>query len=246
MFAVAVEVAVVVGGELRIRAQLAGEHTAGQRGTRQNAHAFFFGLGKKSVRRLLPEAIKNDLHRLHVGIFDGLERLFHLLHAHAVVADLPCLDQIVEHAKNFGAIVEFGRRTVQLHQIKRVGGEIFQAAVDPRIQIFAAVTFDSLLGQAASSFGGDDDFVFTIAPARFLELSDKALAASVTVNVGGVNEVDARVDGLVQRGKRFIVRDIAPHASNGPRAKTDVRNFPGYAAQGTVVHDLVSPKVNFN
>src|SRR5262249_1600372 len=105
--------------------------------------------------------------------------------------------------------------------------------VDPRIQIFAAVPFDSLLGQAASGFGGDDDFLF----ARFLELSDKALAASVTVNVGGVDKVDARVDGLIQRGKRFVVRNVAPGASNGPSAKADVGNFPGCAAKGAVVHD---------
>ena len=45
--------------------------------------------------------------------------------------------------------------------------------------------------QSAAGLGGDDDLFFALA----LQLRDQAFAAAHAVNVGGVDEVDAAIDG---------------------------------------------------
>ena len=46
---------------------------------------------EEQLGRALAEDVEDDLHRLHAGILDGLERLFHLFHADAVIAQLALL-----------------------------------------------------------------------------------------------------------------------------------------------------------
>jgi hypothetical protein len=46
----------------------------------------------------------------------------------------------------------------------------------------------------SSSFGSDDDLFL----AHFLEAGNQALAAAVSIDIRGVDEVDAGIDGLVE------------------------------------------------
>src|SRR6185437_4520218 len=96
--------------------------------------------------------------------------------------------------------------------------------------------FDGLCGQAAAGFGGDDDILLTLLP----EAGDEALAAAHAVDVGGVDEVDAGVDGGVEGGHRVVVIDCAPCAADGPCAEADVRNLPGGTSELAVVHECCS------
>ena len=120
----------IVGRELRLARQLAGQHSAGQRHARQNADLLARRLREEQIRRTLPEAVEDDLHRLHVGILDRLERLLHALHADAVVANLAGLHQPVERAEDLGPVIDIGGRAMQLHQVEAIGGEIAQAVLD--------------------------------------------------------------------------------------------------------------------
>jgi hypothetical protein len=63
-FPAPIKVAVVVGSKRGVGSKLAGEQSAGQRHTRQNTNALFFGSCEEDVRGTLPEAIEYDLHRL--------------------------------------------------------------------------------------------------------------------------------------------------------------------------------------
>ena len=58
------------------------------------------------------------------------------------------------------------------------------------------------------------------------------------VNVGGVDEVHAAIDGLLERGQRFGVVHAAPGAANGPGAKTDLGDLPAGPAQRSIAHDF--------
>src|SRR5208337_4508060 len=73
LFAVAIEVAMVVGGELRIAREFAGEHAARKRHSRQDADTFRKRLSQEKIGRPLTEAVEDDLHGLYVGIFDSLQ-----------------------------------------------------------------------------------------------------------------------------------------------------------------------------
>ena len=53
---------------------------------------------------------------------------------------------------------------------------------------------------------------------------DEPLAAAVAVDVCGVDEVDAGVDGRVEGGDRLRIVDRAPGAADGPGAEADRRN----------------------
>jgi len=102
---VAVEVAVIVGGELRIARELAGEHAARQRDPRQNPNPPLPGLLEEQVRGPVAETVEDDLHRLHIGKLDGFQSFLDALHAHAVVTDLARLHQAVERAESLLAML---------------------------------------------------------------------------------------------------------------------------------------------
>ena len=72
---------------------------------------------KKQVGRALAEDVVDELHRLHAGVLDRLQRLLDPLDADAVEADLAGLHQVVEHAERLGVVVDVGRRAVQLQQV---------------------------------------------------------------------------------------------------------------------------------
>src|SRR5271156_1907254 len=97
-------------------------------------------MGKEQIRRTLAKAIEDDLHALHVGILDRLERLFYPLHANAVEADLARVHQVIEHAKNLGMIISIGRRTMQLYQVESLSVQAAQVVLDPGRNVGAAVT----------------------------------------------------------------------------------------------------------
>ncbi len=65
---------------------------------------------------------------------------------------------------------------------------------------------------------------------------EQALTSAVTVNIGGVEEIDAEIQGGMQCGHRFFVVDFAPFGTDGPGAKTDFRYFPTGTAKCSIVH----------
>src|SRR5260370_395458 len=79
---------------------------------RENAHTSFLGLAEKQLRRTLPKDVEDDLHRLHPGIFNRLQRLFDPFHTHAVAANLALSDKVIERREQFRIVVNLSRRTV--------------------------------------------------------------------------------------------------------------------------------------
>src|SRR5690606_14694023 len=67
---------------------------------------------------------------------------------------------------------------------------------------------------------------------------DQPLTAPIAIDIGRVDEVDAAVDGGVQRAHRLGIVCCAPEATDGPRAETDARDRHVGAAQPPVFHFL--------
>ena len=54
-----------------------------------------------------------------------------------------------------------------------------------------------------------------------LELREKAFAASVTVDVSSIEEVDSAIDCAMESGEGFFVINVAPFVTECPCAKTN-------------------------
>ena len=210
--ALAIEVAVIVVGKLGIGPELAREQAAGQGNARQDAHLPELCLGEEELRRTLAKAVEDDLDALHVGEFDRLQCLFHALDADSVEADLARAHQVVEYAEDFGPVIGIGGWAVELDEVEGVSLQVAQVVFDPGGEVGAAVAFDRLLGQTPAHFGGHDDLFF----ASLLQPRNQVVAAAASVDIRGIEKIDARVDGLVERRKRLLISSPDPRRRQWP------------------------------
>jgi hypothetical protein len=172
------------------------------------------GTSEQQVGRPLPETIEDNLYGLHIWEFDSLERFFYFFHAYAIVANLSGFRQIVQDSEDLGAIVQFCWRAVELQQVNCVGGKISQAFFNARS--------GCILQRSGEANAGPLLWQLRPLPTILLEAGDQALASTITINVGGVDEIYATVDRFVQGGQSIRLQDVPPVASNGPCAETNI------------------------
>ena len=115
---------------------------------------------------------------------------------------------------------------MELHQVEAIGGKVLETVLHKAGEILLVVAGGGMRRQAAAGLGGDHDLILALA----LQLRDQALAPPHAVDIGGVDEVDAAIDGLMESGERFGIVNGSPGAADGPRAKTDFGNLPGGTA----------------
>jgi hypothetical protein len=125
---------------------------------------------------------------------------------------------------------------VELQQIQRVGLQIAEAALDPGGEIVAAVALDGLRRQPPAGLGRD---VNRFARPFAAQPRDQPLAAPVAVDIGGVDEIDTRVDGGVQCAHRLLVVDRAPRSADRPGAETNGRDLQSAPSQRPIFHPLI-------
>ena len=232
-FAVAVVGAVVVAGEGGVAAEFAGEEAGGEGDAGEDADAFLFGLGEEEVGGALAEEVEDDLDGLDVGVFDGFEGFLDAFDADAVEADFAGLDEFVEEGKDLGAVVDGGGGAVELEEFEAVGFEVFEGAVHEGGEILAVVAAGGVGVEAAAGLGGDVELGVGAVAA---EAGEEAFGVAVAVNVGGVEEVDAEVEGFVEGGEGLVIADGAPTAADGPATEANGGDFPASAAEGAVFH----------
>src|SRR5947209_4369341 len=112
-----VEVAVVIRVKLRLGAQLAGQQSARQGYTSQDADLSLACGSKELFRRFETERIEDDLDALNMRIRNSFERFIHTLHAHPIVANLALLHQVVEGSKDFWHVINLRRRAMELEEV---------------------------------------------------------------------------------------------------------------------------------
>src|ERR1041385_2228819 len=98
--------------------EFTGEHSGGQGKPSQNASAPTLSFLERDVARTLPKNIEDDLHRLHLWIFDRFESLFDFFDANAIVAQFAGGNQIAEYAEDFRHVIDGGRRTMKLQEVE--------------------------------------------------------------------------------------------------------------------------------
>ncbi|EGE55689.1 hypothetical protein RHECNPAF_8900105 [Rhizobium etli CNPAF512] len=238
-FAVAVEIAVVVAGKMRLAADLAGEQTACERHAGDDRHVFAACFGKEQVVGALAEDIVDDLDANDAGIFDRLQPVFDLFDADAIALDLAGLLQRVETIEDLGLIEHLTRRAVQLHEVEAVDGKVLEATVDETFEVCLGITFGDMWIEAAARLGGDHR---ALAATRLQHVGNDFFRAAVAIDVGCIDEGHAGIERGTQRRASVGLADIAPGAADLPGAEADIGDGEGHAAESMVFHDEILPK----
>ena len=232
--AVPVERAVVVGGERRVLRVATRQQSGRERDPGQDADTGLRGRRQHLLERLLPERVEDDLHRGDVRAGDGGQRLRDRLDAHPVRRDAAVGDHRVEGVVDLVAAVDLGRGAVQLDEVEPLDAEIAPRPVVPLAEVVEDVVLRDLLDPPAHLGGDEDPGVRTLAQ----EAPDDLLAAPVPVDVGGVEEGDARLDRGLEHGQRVAVGHIAPVAAELPGPQTDHRHLAAGTAERSLLHPV--------
>ncbi|OIQ77658.1 hypothetical protein GALL_406440 [mine drainage metagenome] len=222
----------VIGRKSTLRTHLAAEQPGRQGEPCQDAHAAFLGLLKQQLRRALAKQVVNDLHALHTREFNGFERLFDLLDADPIVAQLASLHHVIEHAKHFRHVENLRRRAVQLQQVDGLGVEVDQAALNKSRQVAAVVTGCHMGVQAPASLGGDIKRLAAFAA----QSCQQTLTTAIAIHIGTVKKVHAQIERAVQGTHGLRVIDFTPGTPDGPGTKADSRDVPSGSAKFAIVH----------
>ena len=161
--------------------------------------------GQHLLQRLAAEHVEDDLHGGDVRPDDRLERLVDGLDGHPVGGDAALVDEHVEGVVGGLAAVHLRRRAVQLHQVEGVDVEVLARAVGPGAEPRERVGVGDVRVGAAAHLRRDGQAVVRAAGGQ--ERADELLGAAVAVDVGGVQERHAGVDG----GSEWRARDWPPH-----------------------------------
>ncbi len=166
----------------------------------------------------MPEHIENDLHRGHVVELNAFQGFLHFLDADAQVLYFPLLFHTVEQFEDFGAIIHFRRRAVQLYEIQRFKAHVFEAVFHKLPQRGGLVRLVGVRTQLPPAFRCDIN-PFRAALDKF---PHHFLALAAAINIGGVDKVDAAIDGFVQDTfGQFVVEVGAPFSTYLPGAEAD-------------------------
>ena len=196
--------------------QRARQPAAGERAVGEDAHAVTLG-GRQHVE--LDPADEQRVGRLlgaealEVAVAGGPLRLDDLAGGErrgADVADLALLDEVGQRAERL-VDVDGRVRAVHLVEVDPVGAQAPQRALDladdPAARDAALV---GVVAHRSPELRGQDDVV----AAALERLADDLLGLAGRVDVGGVDEVDAGIEGAVDDADRVVVVGVAPGAEH--------------------------------
>ena len=161
--------------------------------------AFFFTVDEIVV------VLHGDKAREVVGLLK-VEHLLELPRVHAggaKVERLACLDHVVE---SFAGLFDgrVGIEAVNLVEVDVIDVETLERGVDGGHDVLAReAAVVRRVGHGAADFGGDDE-VFAAGLELAEEFAGDDLTVAERVHVGGVEEVDASLDGALDKGASFI------------------------------------------
>jgi hypothetical protein len=151
---------------------------------------------------------------------DGGERLLDLLDADAVGRHGAVGHEGVQGVVHLVVAVDRGRRAVQLHQVEGVHPEVAARAVGPGAEVGQHVVLRDLV-QPPAHLGGHGEVEVGVVGE---EPADQRLAATVAVDVGGVEQGDALGDGGLEHLTGVRLRDVPPVGAQLPGAESHDRD----------------------
>ena len=120
----------IISGEGRLACHLARQHSRRQRQSDDHTDLAAHGFLEKQFSRALAEDVEDNLYRAHSWILDRFQRFFYLFDTDPVIPYLASLDQIVQHAKHLGHVIDFGGWAVELQEIQGIRLQVFEAALN--------------------------------------------------------------------------------------------------------------------
>jgi len=230
--AVAVEVAMVVGGEGGGLGHLAAEETAGEREADEESDLPAFGFVEEDVRGFLAEEVEDDLEGGDALLFHAEKGFFHGFDADAEVADFAFAFELAEMFEDLAALEDVERDAVELGEIEGIDAEAFEGSFG----VLADGGAGEVVGPAgrveAAELGGDVE----IGAGFFEEFADERFAATGAVDIGGVEERGAGVDGGAEGLEGGFVGDVAPVSADLPAAESDFADGAVRGAKRTGIH----------
>ncbi len=182
----------------------------------------------------LAEDVIDDLNAEHARIFDRLQRLLDQRDADAVSPDLPGFLQFIETSENLRSIENFGRRAMKLDQIQAFDAEVLQAAIDEAFEIGLGIAVGHMRAQPSAGLGRHH---WTLTAARLQDIGNDLFRAAIAIDVGGVDEGHAGIEGGVQRCAAIGLADIAPRAADLPGPEADIRHDKGRPSKSMMSHE---------
>lgn len=232
--AVAVEVAMVVGGEGRGFRHFSAEETAGEREADEEGDAAAFGFVEEGVRGFLAEEIEDDLEGGDALLFHAEEGFVHRFDADAEVADFAFAFELAQVFEDLAALEDVERDAVELGEIEGVDAETLEGGFG----VLADAGAGEVVGPAgraeAAELGGDGDG----GAGFFEEFADERFAAAGAVNIGGVEECRAGIDGGAERLEGGVVGDVPPVSADLPAAEADLADVASGGAERASVHGV--------
>ena len=197
----------------------AGEAAAGQRAPGNDADAFGLAEAHHLALFFAIEQVVVVLHgdearpAVQVGEIERLGELPGVHGRRADVAHLAGLDHVVQRFERLfdGRFVV---PAVNLVEVDVVGLEAAQALVELEEDRFAReAAAVGLVAHDAVDLGGDDDGF--AAGVGLEEAAEDLFAVAAGVDVGGVEEIDAEIEGLAEEGLAFVFVE-RPGVAAGP------------------------------
>ncbi len=236
----------VVGGELGVGGEFAGEHALVEDDAHDDADAAFLGDVEEFGGGFLFEEIVDDLNAIDPSAAHEIDDAVLILLGGGD-ADEAEFSLGLERAENFersGIAIPGARPGVELEEVEFFDAEMGAAGGDVFAQVgFGVALFGAIVGRRRPGavgwrrFGGDENaFLLSGGGALAQDLGDEFFAAAVAVAGGGVDEVDAEIERAVKRGERVGVGLCAPGAADGPGAEADFREVEGMSAEGPMFH----------
>ena len=111
--------------------------------------------------------------------------------------------------------------------------EVREAPLDEGSEIGCVVAVGGVRREPSAGLGGDEERLRSFAA----EAGNEALGEAIAVDVGGVEEVDAGVEGRVEGSHRLGLVGPAPlAAADGPGTEADFRNVPAGSTERACFH----------
>jgi hypothetical protein len=120
-----------------------------------------------------------------------------------------------------------------LHQFECFRIQVFEATLNKAGQVLAVVAVGGVRIQTAACFG--DDVKFIVRPFSF-QLRQQPFAAPVAIDVGGIEEIDALIQGFMKGGDGLFPLDMTPISPDRPTAESNRGNAPACSSECSIFH----------
>ena len=187
------------------------------------------------MNRFLPENTKNDLERGDAFRAHAEIRLFHRLHAHPEIADLPFAFQLAQMLEYLALLQHVEGHAVQLREIERLHAESpqrrFRVQPNPRPRKILRPARRRKPPELRRHIRG---------PARARRLRqkfpDQRLRPPHPIHVRRIKERRPRLPRRPQRRQRRLLAHVAPARAELPRAQADFTDAASRATENPCIH----------